>query len=423
LLLLAAVIGGCLTIYADVHQSMHKAISDPNDFVTLYAGAICTALDCNPYRVSDLDAVLRSQRGTAVLQNWTDQLPIYPPTTVFLLKPLTRLSYQTATLVWFVISLAVYAGGVLWAFVFSPSLRGEPSWMRAIAILLALHFPKMIQCLGFGNPSLIVTGLLLFAVFDDVHRRYLLRVLCAGIAVWLKFSSALPLMLLVVFSDQSRRKQAWLAVCAFAAATAGLLLYASHTAGMHDWIADLRQDVALGEQNGMSVSGRISPSNVLLNAANLPGYFTRSPLIISAFVLIAVGSLAALLIIRLKSCRSALAERGQYEFAVASVAVLTLLPVYHRFCDIGLLLFVWPWLIRRLSRRIDALGLSVTLIMGLLYFSWERRIDLHRYSGVALRVIEFFYFRGDALLVFILAVVMVASMCGETSATSDRSAA
>ena len=92
MLLLAAVIGGCLTIYADVHQSMHKAISDPNDFVTLYAGAICTALDCNPYRVSDLDAVLRSQRGTAVLQNWTDQLPIYPPTTVFLLKPLTRLS-------------------------------------------------------------------------------------------------------------------------------------------------------------------------------------------------------------------------------------------------------------------------------------------------------------------------------------------
>jgi len=402
---------------------MHKAVLDPNDFVTLYAGAICTASDCNPYRVSDLDTVLRGRRGTAVLQNWTDQLPIYPPTTVFLLRPLAGLSYQRATLVWYVLSLAIYAGGVLWAFVFSPSLRGEPSWMRAIAVLLALHFPKMMQCLSFGNPSLMVTGLMLFAVFDDVHRRYLPRAVCAGIAVWLKFTSALPLMLLVLFSDRSHRKRAWLAVCILAAATAGLLLYAGHVPGMQAWMTDLRQNVALGEQNGMSVSGRISPSNVLLNAANLPGYFTQRSLIISAFVLIAVGSLASLLIIALASARSVSSERDRYQFAVACVAVLSLLPVYHRFCDIGLLLFVLPWLIRRLSRRIDVLGLSVTLIMGLLYFSWERRVDIHRYSGVALRVVEFFYFRGDALLVLVLATLLVTAMYRDASATPNRSAA
>jgi hypothetical protein len=424
LLTLAAVIAGCLTIYADVHQSMHKALVDPNDFVTLYAGAICTSSDCNPYSVPDLDSVVRKQRGNAVLQDWTDQLPIYPPTTVFLLKPLAGLPYQKATLVWYVLSLSVYVGGVLWVFVFSPSLRGEPPVLRAIAVLLALHFPKMIQCLGFGNPSLLVTGLMLFSVFDDVHRRYVPRVVCAAIAVWLKFTSALPLMLLVLFADRIRLKRAWLSAFAFAIITSGALLYAGHPAGMHHWATDLRHAVALGEQNGMSVSGRISPSNVLLNAANIPGYFTRNPLVIAGFVVIVVGLLAAVLLTGVaRSYRSPQWERDGYEVAVPAVAVMSLLPVYHRFCDIGLLIFVLPWLIRRLSRRVDTLGVLVTVILGLLYFSWERRIHLDRLSGPVLRIVEFLYYRGDALLVLTLAALLVAAMYHETLAEPDRIAA
>ena len=94
-LLLATVIAGCFIIYVDVRQSMHKAVWDPNDFVTLYAGAICTNSGCKPYSVPDLDTVLRQKRDTATLQDWTDQLPIYPPTTIFLLKPLARLCATT----------------------------------------------------------------------------------------------------------------------------------------------------------------------------------------------------------------------------------------------------------------------------------------------------------------------------------------
>jgi len=408
--MLAAVVAGCFILYADVHQSLQKGLRDPNDFVTLYAGAICTSSDCNPYSVPDLDATLRKQRGTAVLQDWTDQLPIYPPTTIFLLRPFARLSYGGATLSWYLLSLSVYVAGVLWAFAFSPALRGEPPVLRAIAVLLALHFPKMIQCLGFGNPSLLVTGLLLFAVFDDVHRRYVPRVICAGIAVWLKFTSALPLMLLVLFADRMHSKRAWRAGLSFAILTAGLLFYAGHPVGMHHWATDLRQDIGVGEQKGMNESGRISPSNVLLNAANLPGYFTRNPLVIDAFVVMVVGILTVFLLIALaRLYRSAQWEQSGYELAVPAVAVLSLLPVYHRFCDIGLLILVLPWLIRRLAKRVDTLGVVVTIILGLLYFSWERRIHLDRLSGRTLRLVEFLYYRGDALLVLLLAALLVAS--------------
>jgi len=82
-----------------------------------------------------------------------------------------------------------------------------------------------------------------------------------------------------------------------------------------------------------------------------------------------------------------------------------------------------PWLIRRLSRQIDVLGVTVSMIMGLLYFSWERRINLHRFSGGALRTLEFFYYRGDALLVFTLAVILVCMMYRQRFADGERPAA
>jgi hypothetical protein len=131
----------------------------------------------------------------------------------------------------------------------------------------------------------------------------------------------------------------------------------------------------------------------------------------------------AVFITALVFSRSACSEQRRYEFAVPAVAIMSLLPVYHRFCDSGLLLFALPWLIRKLSRQIDALGLCVFTIMGLLYFSWERRINLDRLSGAGQRLIEFLYYRGDALLVFTLAVVLVVAMFREAFADPERTAA
>jgi hypothetical protein len=62
----------------------------------------------------------------------------------------------------------------------------------------------------------------------------------------------------------------------------------------------------------------------------------------------------------------------------------------------------------------------VTVILGLLYFSWERRINLDRLSGTMLRVVEFLYYRGDALLVLTLAALLVAAMYRESREEPDE---
>jgi hypothetical protein len=71
-----------LVVADGVRQAHLKAIRNPNDFVTLYAGSICMRSDCNPYNVPQLEALLVARRGTAIRQDWTDQLPIYPPSTL-----------------------------------------------------------------------------------------------------------------------------------------------------------------------------------------------------------------------------------------------------------------------------------------------------------------------------------------------------
>jgi hypothetical protein len=52
-------------------------------------------------------------------------------------------------------------------------------------------------------------------------------------------------------------------------------------------------------------------------------------------------------------------------------------------------------------------------LLALLYFSWERRIHLDHLAGIQglqLNVVRFLYYRGDALLVVLLACVLLSAM-------------
>jgi hypothetical protein len=409
---------GCVVVLAlalaiadAIRQSHVKGVQNPNDFVTLYAGSICVAHACNPYSVPDLDSVLVKARGTSIRQDWSDQLPIYPPTTFVLLLPLSFLSYKSATIVWYSLSLAIYVFGLCWAYLFSPALRETQLTVRVGIVLLGLHFPKMLQCLGFGNPSLIVTGLLLFCVFDGAESRKILRLVCIAIACLLKPPLTLPLAALVLFKDSKRTRDGWIATAVLALMFLVLVLYSFLPTGMAHWLVDLSQNLALGGRGGMNPSLRGTPSNTMLNIATLPGYFVTNPVSIRLISFAAVAALAILYLVALNRVRkSALWGTRGYLLAVATLAMLTLLPVYHRFCDIGVLLLAVPWVIQGFSQRPKWQMFVSPLLLALLYFSWERRIHLDQFAGIQLTVVRFLYYRGDALLVVLLACVLLSAM-------------
>jgi hypothetical protein len=409
---------GCVVVLAlalaiadGIRQSHVKGVQNPNDFVTLYAGAICMTHACNPYSVPDLDNVLVKARGTSIRQDWSDQLPVYPPTTLVLLLPLSLLSYKSATVFWYSLSLAIYVFGLCWLFLFSSALGETRLIVRIGVVLLGLHFPKMLQCLGFGNPSLIVTGLLLFCVFDGAESRRTLRLICIAIACLLKPPLALPLAALVLFKDPKRSRDGWIATGLLALMFLALGLYSFLPSGMAHWPLDLNENLALGQRGGMNPSLRGAPSNTMLNIATLPGYFVTNPASIRMISFAVVAMLAILYLIALSRLRkSALWETRGYLLAVAALAALTLLPVYHRFCDIGVLLLAVPWVAQGFSERPRLQVILAVPLLALLYFSWERRIHLDRLAGVALNVVRFLYYRGDALLVVFLACLLLSAM-------------
>jgi hypothetical protein len=127
-----------------------------------------------------------------------------------------------------------------------------------------------------------------------------------------------------------------------------------------------------------------------------------------------VATLAILYLIALNRLRkSDLWETRGYLLAVATLAVLTLLPVYHRFCDIGVLLLAVPWVVQAISQRPKWQALLSALFLALLYFSWERRIHLDQLAGIRgiqWNIVRFLYYRGDALLVVLLACVLLSAM-------------
>jgi hypothetical protein len=412
-----------------VRQTHVKGIKNPNDFVTLYAGSICLTHGCNPYNVPDLNATLVDKRGNEIQQDWSDQLPIYPPTTLILLLPLSLLSYKSAMTVWYLGSLLLYASGLCWLYFISIVRTYASLPVRVIVVLLGLHFPRMLQCLSFGNPSLIVTGLLMFSVFDDAESRRSLRYIAMGLACLLKPPLALPLAVVMLLRERKDLRSGWIFAAALGAVGFAMGLIATLPKRMAHWRLDLGSNIALGEQMRMNPSLRSSASNSILNVANLPGYFTTNSTTIRvvSMIIVAVLGVCFLLLVRRERRSGAWESRG-YLLAAATMAAITLLPVYHRFCDIGVLLIVVPWLLWELSKGPSwqswTISTSVLLLM-LLYFSWERRINLNLFHGKSLAIMQFLYYRGDPLLVLLLACVLLSAMyasnCHPLAASASQS--
>jgi hypothetical protein len=217
--------------------------------------------------------------------------------------------------------------------------------------------------------------------------------------------------MLVFFKDSRSMKSGRLACASLMALFAGMALISFLPSRMEHWSRSLKQNLTLGYLNGMSPVRRVSPSNAILNLDNIPGYFTANLVFIRSisFTIVIVLTLLYLLsLYRLRNRSSWFTQ--DYPLAVAALAVMTLLPTYHRFCDIGILLLAVPWVVRELTRQPRWHALLAAPILLLLYFSWERRIHLEKFSGVQLEIVKFFYYRGDAVLVALLACILISAM-------------
>jgi hypothetical protein len=338
-----------------------------NDFLSPYIQADAWVRGLDPYSPQVLlrlwpEAALHPQfvprevaNGTLVANRGIPTA--YPITALVLLAPFSLIPWTAAYLLWLAINLVLFAG-MIWALV---KLAGfsftEPRGILPIAAVLALA--PFHSGIATANVSLVAVEVSVIAIFAQRRRHWVMAGLLLAVGAGLKPQIGLCFILYGLVRRQWRT--AGLALGAlFGAATLGLLrLQASGASWLADYLNDnhvLLQTGVLGNFTAVNPT-RLGLINLqvglypILNSVNVTNDAARA---------IGLCLLMAWLTIVLRS------HRSRELLDLSAIAVISLLPVYHRFYDASLLALPLCWAIMTFRKRRRFAVLSLLLMLPFL---------------------------------------------------------
>ncbi len=297
-----------------------------NDFVPVYAGAHCLLQGCNPYR------------GTLLL---------YPPSTLVSVFPLALFSFRTAWLLWFVIS-----GGLFILAVHLIVTLCSPVQKRLAMALSAVILAGSSQLLAVAQPSTSAIALAAIGGYCLIRGRMLwggTAALMLSLAVKPQIGGLLAIYWAV---RGPHRRHAITAIAGSVALLAcGILIIQSRPQSAH-WVSSMRANLASAVAPGASDDpGQTHDAVATLNLQTVTSVFSQTRKIYSGIAYAIFGILltawlaAEMPLMRLK------ADPAHDLLSMGALAVLTLLPVYHRSYDSRLLLLALPGALIVLERR------------------------------------------------------------------------
>jgi hypothetical protein len=313
------------------------------DYRFFYASSNCLITDCNPYSSSETQArFLRQGASEAEIGSVPSDGPFrpynsgYPPTAYLLLSPLALLRWHLSFAIWMVSSIL----GFLLATALVLRLADDYAVLPA-AICLSVFIYRSDYVLILGQPTLWVVSLITIAVFLLIRGSWQwLAITCFSLALAFKPQLGGFIWLYLAFAPRYRRA-AWkilAATCAFS-----LLAVAVATAkpASRHWLQDMRANIA-----GISAHGHPSdpgPANVeaehMADLRSMVAVFVDKPSVYNKVVL---ATAAAFLLAIWYFGRRMPEGREKDLILIATLASVTLIPVYHREYDARLLLVTFP---------------------------------------------------------------------------------
>ncbi len=310
-----------------------------NDFGLLYSASRAWLLGDNPYDAStQLRVWTEAARLDAPPHTVNAELfdALYPPVTYVCLAPLAALPWWTASALWTGLN-AVLAALMLGLLVrlFQIPWASPRAWALVIA---GLCFAPLHTTLAFGH--LIVAIVALLATWRLADRAG--RPACAGLALGLAIALKPQLAGLFVLIDLADRRWTTLLATGLTVAALAIIAVARLELAGVPWLDSYRQGLAdFARQGGVATLAHpmrftFIHLGVVLHA------FTDSRLVVTALGwLVTAAGLGV-----------ALWRRGRPDdidrraLALGLLAVITLLPVYHRYYDALLLLLPLAWAAR-----------------------------------------------------------------------------
>jgi len=343
--------------YHDERAALHF-----RDFKQPYASARCLLHHCNPYDENDTRAeFLRAGGADTDAEVFRPYSALYPPFSFALLTPVAALPYRDAHLVWFWTIGILFSAAALLVAELCVSLGSGV----LTAPLLAVFTLSSTILLMLGQISGPVIALLVIGFWCLLRERLAwVAILAFTIALVLKPHDSALLVCYLPFAGAKWRKAFLATAVLTAAVVAGGTFWCSHQPASAHWLADL----SLNLKGNAGSGGANDPARGSVSA---PYMANLQPLIAaedsSKRIYNPLAEAATLLLLGAWAL-PAWRMRNTFEkhlLAIASMACIMLLPIYHRQYDTRILLLVFPAVAMLLAWRRARWGVPGLVLLAI----------------------------------------------------------
>jgi hypothetical protein len=320
-----------------------------NDLLSPYVQARAWVVGMDPYSVASLlslwpkEAVhLESSPREIIDGSFLRQHGIptaYPPPCFVLLTPLTLLSWPVANAVWVTLNLIFFACMVcaLLSLLDLPydKKRAYAMWVGALA-LAPFH-----TGISRANIAVLAIELSVIAVWAASRNSQIVAAILLALATCLKPQIGLCFVLYYFLGRHWRIFAVTAAVVVAITAVALTRLQVSHVVWLRDYMNDNRALLSSGALSDFTPANPIRFG--LVNLQIVSYQLVRTRLGANLVAMTVVGAMfGAWLFFRLRA-----KGRQPQVLTLSALAVLSLLPLYHRFYDAALLILPMGWYIAR----------------------------------------------------------------------------
>jgi hypothetical protein len=324
--------------------ALHNAVpAGTTDFKSSYFSARGLIQHCDPYSESEVLRIYRAEGGASLNTATARQIQIatryvYPPTAFSLTVPFALLPWGPAYMLWMTLTVGslVFASFLAWNLGanYAPILSGA-----LIGFLLANSEILIVT----GNAAGIVVSLCAVAVWCFLRERFVpAGILCLAVSLAIKPHDTGLVWLYFLLAGGVYRKRALQTLLAAVAISLPGVLWVWQVAP--HWMRELHSNIlAFSVHGGINDPGLASTGghglDMLISLQTAISVFRDDPRIYNpASYLICAPLLLLWAFVTLRS-RPSLARAW---LALAAIAALSMLPVYHRQVDAKLLLLTVP---------------------------------------------------------------------------------
>ncbi len=394
---------------------------DFNDFISPYIQSNAWMEGADPYSPANLvrlwpsgaerfDFLARDlAKGTLVLDRGIPTA--YPLTAFVLIMPVAVLPWRIAHLVWLVITLLAYVVTVMSVRSIANLPWGAPRTYLFIAVALALA--PFHTGLATGSLVIVAVATSVAAMWAAEHQNAVLAGLLLALAVGLKPQIGLPFLAYCLLRRRWRIATIASAGVAAVFTLAVVRLTVSGTPWVQNYLYDNRILFASGSLGDFSEHGPLRFGLINLQVVTYAFLGDRDPANIAAFAVAGIMGLAWLYLILRRS------HQSNALLHLSTIAVLSLLPVYHRLYDASLLILPLAWSLTALSGRTAPLAKGSLLLIAVFLVPGGSALEQLQRTGHFAAVQHFWLWNAfvmphEVWALFLLGVVLIVAMRVET---------